>query len=147
MLGTGNYQLRPGDFGSISFELIQRKITTSGTATGLTAAFSDLAKDKLLVLTNMSGILEPGTGQGNVAVAVNGYGGGGSFHDIFRLVFAETADLSDAFNWQGTVVFRGRGPGEKTIGADAVFDSGVNSNTVRLSITGYIIPRANVAEY
>jgi len=141
------YQMGEASFRGPTIETLARQEALAGTAASLTIDFSGLAKDKLLVLTNVSGRLQPGTAQFVVSIQVGGFTAAGARFDIFRNGFPATDDLDAWYNWQGEIMVRGRGGALPTLRATAVFDAGVANNQVAFAYNGYIIPRANVAEY
>ena len=141
------YQMGEPSFRSPTLETIARKVVTGGAATSVVAEFTSLAKDKLLVLTNVSGNLGPGATQACVSIKVDLFTAAGANFNVYREVFPETANLDETFNWQGECTVRGQGAPNVVVRATAVFDAGVASNQLSFSFMGYIIPRANVAEY
>jgi len=141
------YQMGEASFRSPTLELISRDISETASATSVVSSFSELAVDRLLILTNISGKLEPGATQGTTGLIVQGFTGAGAPFNVLRLVFPGTADLDEAFNWQGEVMMRGRGRAMVTFRGTAAFSAGVAANQLEMYFSGYIIPRANVAEY
>lgn len=144
---TQTYQMGEASFRSPTLELISRDITVTASLASVVTSFGTLAVDRLLILTNIAGKVEPGATQDTTGLIVQGFTGAGAPFNIFRLVFAGTADLDEAFNWQGEVMMRGRGREMPTLRATAAFNAGVAANQLEFFFSGYIIPRANVAEY
>lgn len=144
---TQTFQMGEASFRSPTLELISRDISKTESAVSVVTEFVTLAVDRLFILTNISGKVEPGATQDTTGLIVQGFTGAGAPFNIFRLVFPGTTDLDEAFNWQGEVMMRGRGREMPTLRATAAFNSGVAANQLEFFFSGYIIPRANVAEY
>jgi len=139
--------LGPQPFRGPTLETLARKDSPFANALVVTSTFSGLAQDKILVLTNMSGAAQPGAGTGVTQVEIHGFGAAGTAFNIYRKYYAATDDVDVVFNWQGEIMVRGRGTGNDTLICEATFDLATASNVLRFSYMGYIIPRANVAEY
>jgi len=141
------YRLTAGDERSVTIETINRETGVTASATTINNEFTSLANDRIFVLTNISGILLPGAAQGVASVTCSVFTASGAGVDVFRLVYPATADLDETFNWQGEVWVRGRGGTDRVFQVQAKFSAAVAANTNNMAFSGYIIPRANVAEY
>lgn len=134
-------------FRSPTLETLARQSSSAATASSITIDFTGLAKDKILVLTNVSGRIQPGTSQFVVSIQVGGFTAAGARFDVFRNGFPATDDLDQWYNWQGEVMVRGRGGVLPTLRVTSIFDAGVANNQLAFGFMGYVIPRGNVAEY
>lgn len=139
--------MNEASFRGTTLEVINRRQDEAATATSVVFNLEGIAKDKILILNNVSGICTPGATQACVSVAINGFTPAGAAFNIFRLKYVETADINEHYNWQGEVWMRGRGGTDRSLNAQAIFDAGVASNQLAFSFSGYIIPRANVSEF
>jgi len=137
----------PKDVSGPTLEVLSRIATEAGTATTVTFEFSNLAKDRILILNNVSARGTPGATQACTNLVIRAVTAAGLFFDVARNTFVVAADVVQTLNWQGSVFIPGGGTPSTTVQVNADFDAGVASNTVRVSIHGTIIPRANVAQF
>jgi len=142
------YQLArsPASTGPL-IELFARRRAQGDTSASVNAPMTGAAKDRVLVLTNVSVDLNPGATQAVERVVISAITPGGLTFAIAQVGFVAVADLRTGFDWQGEVAVGGSGVDETSIIVDAVFDAGVNLNTVVANVYGYVIPRGNIAPF
>lgn len=128
-------------------EVLSRLATPAATATTVEFTFTDLAKDRMLILSNIAIRADPGATQALTSLQVFGFTPGRLEFDIVRLNPVITADLTQDLNWQGQVYLLGGGTPSNTLRFRAGFDAGVNSNALRIGFHGIVVPRANVAPF
>jgi len=136
----------PGSLGPL-IELFTKRVDASASSTTVSSNLTGLAKDKILVITNITADLDPGATQAVIRVVIQARTPAGVTFAIAQRGFAAVADLRSGFDWQGEVALGGRGVDVASIFLDGVFDAGVNANATTLSVFGYVIPRGNVAPF
>jgi len=137
----------PKDVAGPTFEQIGRSVTGSASATGVSASFAGIPKDKVLVLSNINCLANPGAGQDVVTMQVDMFTSAGAEFVIISQNEAGTADLTTFLNWQGELYIPGRSDGLNSLTAFCVFNAGVAANSVTMQFLGVVIPRANVSTF
>lgn len=136
----------PGSAGPL-IELFSRRLVATASSTAVTASLAGPAKDKILVLTNATLGVDPGAAQAFTLLKISGRTPGGLTFQIIEEGQAAVADLRDGLNWEGEIMIGGSGVENTSIIGEGVFDAGVASNKIVLSVFGYVIPRGNIAPF
>ena len=105
------------------------------------------AKDKVLIVTNVSVDLDPGALQQIVRCVLSGRTPGGVIWGIHQEGFTEVDAFRTGMNWQGEVAIGGGGVDRSILIIDSVWDGGANANALTVGVFGYIVPRGNVAPF
>jgi len=137
----------PKDVSGPTFEVLTRQFDLSDTSATLIFTFDDLPKDRMLVLSNVAILANPGAGQSVIGMGLHGITAAGMQFDISRFAQAIVADLTESFNWQGQVFITGGGRGTTCVRITVSFSSGVAANTCAVGIHGVVIPRANAGPF
>jgi len=139
---------RPTDTNSPTALILSRHFQISGGGSSLLEfLFSDLSKDRVLVLTNVSVIANPGGAQIVLEMAIQGLSQGQENFNIDRREPAADPGINKVLNWQGEVYIMGGGPGTDTLRIFTFYDSPVVSNAMTVGIHGIIIPRGNLGGF
>ena len=120
---------------------------TSNFATSLNLGVNGPAKDKVLVVTNMTVDINPGAAQQILRCVISGQTPGGLIWGIHQEGFTEVDAFRTAMNWAGEVAIGGGGVDRSIVIFDAVFDGNVNNNAITVGVFGYVIPRGNIAPF
>ena len=137
----------PKDVSGLTFEVYTRSQGLSDTATPLVTTLTDVPKDRLLCLSNVSVVAQPGTGQHVTNIQIQGQTAAGL---LFEIAFGErplTVDRDEVLNWQGQVYILGTGTGNIILQCRVAFDSGVQNNVMGVDWHGIVVPRGNSAQY
>lgn len=137
--------VREKDTAGPSFEVANRTLQESGSNNPIELVFNDLAKDKILVLTNVTVDANPGATQFVTDLLINGRTGTGTEFGIARATPVFNADESHSLNWSGSVYIIGNQAGEDSLRFRAFFNANANANAFTVSWSGIIIPRGNAA--
>jgi len=137
----------PKDIAGPTFEVFARELIQTVANVTNTIAISGISRDKVLVLSNVVLVANPGATQAAETMNLQGISGSGSPFDIQHRIAAGTADLSEVMSWSGQVFIPGRGEGLTNLTITVTFDAGVAGNLVFGGIHGIVIPRANVAVF
>jgi len=135
----------PRDVAGPTFEVLHRVQNADASSTSVALQLSIIPKDKILVLSNISIQAIPGATQACEDIRFSAFTPAALEFNISRFVAAGTADTSVAFNWQGEVYIHGRADNANNVQAAAIFDAGANSNGIRVTFSGIVIPRGNAA--
>lgn len=138
---------QPKDVTGPTFEPLYRQDDQSTAATILDFVLVDLAKDRMLVLSNLTLRARPGAGNTVTSVQLVAFTAARLEFDIARLTPVQAADQDITLNWQGQVFIMGGGANSNLLRARAIFDLGVVPNQMRVGIHGVVIPRANAAAF
>lgn len=138
---------QPKDVSGPTFELFSRSATVTDTATAVVFTVTDLPKDRMLVLSNVTVFANPGAGQALSGITVDAVTAARLGFAIARLNPVPLADANIAFNWQGQVFVLGGGADSTLLTVTATFDAGVNANAIVTSVHGVVIPRANASPF
>lgn len=142
---TYAYQF-PKDTSGPTLETFVRETTNSDTLTVLVAGtFQNLPLDKALILTNASAVANPEPGGHVRALILTGTTPALNTFRIYQEQETLTPDENLRANWQGAVCILGGGPGTVQLQWSATFNTAVAANVLQASVSGYIIPRANIA--
>ena len=109
--------------------------------------FTELAKDRVLVLTNVAVSAEPGASQKVRVVKIQAFSQGIENFNVAQFQPGEVADLDESLNWQGEVYIQGGGPGTNTVRVFAEFSGFANANALTVGLHGIIIPRGNLGGF
>jgi len=137
----------PKDVASNTLEVLVRRFDTTDTATTVFGRFANLSKDKILIITNISGQGLPGLTNSVTDISFTGFTAAGQNFAIAELRPVLVADLTHAHDWSGEVWIPGGGEGSIQLELSAAFDAGVAANRAIFGICGLIIPRGNVAQF
>lgn len=139
---------RPTDTAGPTALILSRHFQLSGGGLDqLQFFFSDLSKDRVLVLTNVSMKADPGGAQIVIEMAIQGLAQGQENFTIDRREPAADPGINKVQNWQGEVYLQGGGPNTNTLRIFTQFDAGVSSNAITVGIHGIIIPRGNLGGF
>jgi len=127
--------------------IVSRAFSVSTSAALLEFFFSELDKDRVLVLTNVSVVARPGTGQNVVEIAVQGVSQGELIFDISREEPRLSNDQETTLNWDGEVYIQGGGDSTDTVRVFVLFNSPTNANTMTVGLHGIVIPRGNLGGF
>ena len=128
-------------------ELYSRRLVASASSTAVGSSVAGVAKDRVLILTNVSIDLDPGATQAVVRCVISGRTPGGVTFAIAQTGFVAVADLRTGFNWAGEVMIGGSGVDNAIVIVDAVYDAGVAANIITINVFGYVVPRGNIAPF
>lgn len=128
-------------------ELFSARATNSASSASVSVSFNGPAKDKVLIVTNISIDLNAGTVQQILRCVISGRTPGGVIWGIHQEGFTEVDAFRTGMNWQGEVAIGGGGVDRSIIIVDSVFDGGANANALTAGVFGYIIPRGNIAPF
>lgn len=139
---------RPTDVNSPTALILSRHFQVSGGGLSLLEfLFSDLPKDRVLVLTNVSVVAAPGLAQSVVEIKIQGFSQGVENFNIDQRIPPSTVDIVEVLNWQGEVYIMGGGPGTNTLRVFGFFSAFANSNALTVGVHGIIIPRGNLGGF
>jgi len=138
---------QPKDTSGPTFETFSRQATVSDTSASLTIAVSDLPKDRMLALSNVTILGQPGLTQGVSSMRLHGTTPAGLSFDIFRFNEPLVTDLQRSLNWQGQIFLLGGGSGVTILTASGSFDAGVAANNLHIGAFGIVMPRANAGPF
>ena len=127
--------------------IVSRHNQISTSANLLEHFFTDLPKDRILVLTNVSLKANPGTGNSAVQIKIQGFSQGVENFNIAQLEPDLGADKEAVLNWQGEVYIQGGGVGTNTLRFMTFYDLAVNANSQTLGFHGIVIPRGNMGGF
>jgi len=134
----------PKDVSGPTFEILTRVLAGAETGDPI-INFTGIPKDKVLVLTNVAMLANPGATQACTFIGLSGFSSAGAIFDIKVETFPADADENQTLNWDGAVYIAGGVEGQVNLRFSAAFDAGVNSNTLDANFNGVIIPRGNIA--
>lgn len=137
----------PTDTAGPSFEILSRQQSLSGGPILTVLTVSDIPKDRILVLSNVELIGEPGATQNVEEMKIQGVTQAGLIFDIDADVRSGSADDSRDIGWHGQVWIQGGGDGNDTVRTTVLFNSVTNANTVTVGIHGIIVPHGNAGAF
>lgn len=136
--------VRPKDVSGPGIEIYSRTLTLINEAdASLEQLFGPIPSDKIFILTNVSVFCNPAAAE-CTSISVLMIGPQGIQNTIANENFAGAAATDRSLNWQGEVWILGGAP--NTLRMTAAFDDAV-ANSMFGSAFGYVIPRANVAQF
>ena len=135
------------DVAGPQFEILSRHDQISASSLILETLITDLPKDKILVLTNVSVAADPGAAQGVVELAIQGVTQAGLNFTIARKLPIGTTGESDELNWDGEVYIQGGGDGATSVRVISVFGTDTNANLSTVGIHGIVIPHGNAGAF
>ena len=138
---------RPTDTAGPTALILSRHFQSSSGITLVEFLFSDLSKDRVLVLTNVSIIADPGAAQGVREIKIQALSQGQENFTIDARIPLNIADQIEVLNWQGEVYIQGGGPGTNTLRIFSFYSAAVAANTMTVGIHGIIIPRGNLGGF
>jgi len=142
------YRFAGNDFRSLTFETVLRNNdTTANAASIFTALLPEIAKDRILVVSNICAEAVPTPATGVTSISFIGRTPAGLNFSIMRGAFPETADTAVALNWQGEVWISGEGGNADMIDVRCFFVAAGVSNRLICSMSGIIVPRGNVGNF
>ena len=139
--------MRDTDVAGPTALILSRHFQISAAAAFQEFNFGNLAKDRVLVLTNVAIIANPGGAQIVEEVALQGISQGELNFNIERQEPVLGGGISATLNWQGEVYIQGGGDGTNTVRMFASYDAGVSNNTITVGLHGIIIPRGNLGGF
>jgi len=139
--------MRDTDVAGPTALILSRHFSVSSSLALLEFLFTDLPKDRVLVLTNVAVAGLPGASQGVREVGIQGISQGEENFTIAHDYLPGTNDLRAMINWQGEVYIQGGGPGTTTVRLLTFFTDLTNANTMTIGIHGIIIPRGNLGGF
>lgn len=139
--------MRDTDVSGPTALILSRHFQLSAGATLLEFFFSDLPKDRVLVLSNVSLLAAPGATQAGRAMSIQAFSQGVENFNIDQRIPLFVADINQVLNWQGEVYIQGGGPGTDTLRIFTVFSAGANANAITVGVHGMIIPRGNLGGF
>jgi len=137
----------PTDVAGPTLGILSRHFQVSASTTLHVFTFSELAKDRILVLNNVTVAADPGATQVVLALAVEGITQAGLNFSIALKRTEEVADQQEALNWSGEVWIQGAGVGNDSLRITALYDVGTNSNAMLLGFAGLVIPHGNASAF
>lgn len=137
--------VREKDTAGPSFEIINRTDQESGSNNPIELFFTDLPKDRILVLTNVTIDANPGATQFVTDLLINGRTGTGTEFGIARATPVFNADENHSLNWSGSVYIMGNAAGEVSLRFAAFFNATAAANAFTAAFSGIVIPRGNAA--
>ena len=138
---------RPTDVSGPTALIFSRHLQISTGDVVLDQLFSDLPKDRILVLTNVSMRADPGPTQIVILMAVQAISQGVLNFTIAAKQTKQIATQNEDLNWQGEVYIQGGGPNTDTLRFHTQFNSGANANLMTIGVHGIIIPRGNMGGF
>lgn len=138
---------RPTDVNTPTALILSRHFQVSTSSSILEFFFSNLAKDRVLVLTNVSVIANPGGAQIVVELAIQAFSQGVENFNIDRREPAADPGINKVLNWQGEIYIQGGGPDTDTLRIFTFYDSPVLANAMTVGVHGIIIPRGNLGGF
>jgi len=135
------YQLTDFDLSGQLAEFVRIQLDSSAAAVSVSnSGFYTVPAGKLLVIQSLSGYLEPGAAQTGLSVAVTAVAGA-QVHEIHGQTFVNViATQRCYFALKAHMIF----PMGFSFSQNGRFNAGVNPNTVRVAMTGWLIPRGSV---
>jgi len=137
----------PTDVAGPTFEMLHRQFTATLAGTIITTNLNDFAKDRVLVLTNVSVLALPAATQACEQIRVAVSTQSGLLMDVAIFGDLPIADKPQTLKWDGAVYVLGSGVGNTTVRITTTFDAGVGFNVVNIGIHGIVIPRGNIAAF
>lgn len=137
----------PSDTAGPTLELYTRNLLVSASAASVTTPLNGPAKDRTLVLTNVSVQAVPGATQSADRMRISITTPGGAGVDLATFNPTAVADIRRDLNWTGEVMIGGAGMDNQIIEANCVFSAGVAANILVINVCGYVIPRGNIAPF
>jgi hypothetical protein len=147
MIGQNLYDLTPRDLQVTPIEIVNRSIVVQALSTLVTVNGDVVPVGKLLMLRSLSWVSLPATGQiltQSTASVFDNFSAAIDYNFMLRTSadgILWGASVCDAHMWTGEIIV----PPGRLLTASAQFNSGAALNTVRLSYSGILIPRGNVA--
>lgn len=137
----------PTDVAGPTALILSKHLQISTGATTVEQFITGLAKDRVLVLTNVSIKADPGAGQSNLQIKIQGFSQGIENFNIDQRNFVAAADENHELNWQGEVYIQGGGPALNNVRLFSTYSSAVAANTMTVGVHGIIIPRGNLGGF
>lgn len=137
---------RPTDTSGPTALILSRHLQLSAGQALIELLFTDLAKDRVLVLTNATIQAIPGATQTVLQMKLQAFSQGVENVNIEQQNFTG-ADINRQLNWQGEFYIQGGGPGTSTVRTFGFFDAFAAANVVTVGIHGIIIPRGNLGGF
>ncbi len=142
--------VRPLDSAGPTYELYQRRQgPTAFNGAQLFFDFRDVAKDRVLVVSNIVIIASPGgvvDVQGITLIGITQAGRTIIIDRRFFTVPAAAGDTDQALNWTGEIALLGGGQGNLTVSGIVDFSAANAANSIDMSVFGTMIPRGNIAQ-
>lgn len=138
---------RPTDVAGPTALILSRHAEVASALSVQIFTFGDLAKDRVLVLTNLTVKAKPGAAQFVTEIQVQAFSQGESSFNVAQETPTGIVNQSEVLNWQGEVYIQGGGPATQTINIFTFFNASVTVNTMRLGLHGIIIPRGNLGGF
>lgn len=130
-----------------TFEVLARVFNASGAATLVSINLTGVPKNKVLVLTNVTALSNPGATQAVTAITISMFTSAAAQVNVVQETFPVDADENQTLNWQGEIFIPGRGGTFPSVGMSSSYDAGVASNICGFALQGVIIPRGNIATF
>lgn len=138
---------QPKDTSGPTFEVFSRILDLTDTAASIINTLTDLPKDRLLVLANVSVLAIPGATQSLSNIIVSTTTAAGLTVEIVRETPVAVADQNRSLSWQGEVFVLGGGLDTIFLTVSGTFSAGVNANRILAGVHGVVIPRANASPF
>jgi len=139
---------RPTDTNSPTALILSRHFQVSGGGLSLLEfVFDQLPKDRVLVLTNVSLIAQPGAAQFVREMKIQAFSQGVENYNVDQRLPLGVVDQDEVLNWQGEVYIQGGGPGTDTVRVFAFFNASAAANAITVGLHGIIIPRGNLGGF
>jgi len=142
------YRFRsPKDTSGPTFEVVTRTLSSSASALAITHDVFELAKDKMLVLSNVTMVANPNAGNGVVNMVLSVFTAAQQRVQIMNIEFPATADAEETLNWQGEVYVLGGGRDTVALRFYFEFDDALAANQVVANWCGVVVPRGNASAF
>jgi len=139
--------LYPIDVASPTLELVTRELSSTLTNALVELSLTGIPTNKILVLSNVTLLADPGATQSVTFLEVAAFTGAGARFLIAQERPVAVADQNRVLNWQGECWIPGRGDAAISVTVGAGFSAGVAGNNLVLGLFGSIIPRGNMAMF
>jgi len=137
----------PKDTAGPTLEHVNRTLQVSSSDDPQELFDLEVPKDRIFIVSNILVECNPGGGQNVITVLAEGRTQTQFFFGIAGKRGVFVADESVTLNWSGEVWIAGGGQGTTTLRFFCDFNSGVNSNFLRASYSGIVIPRGNAGAF
>ena len=142
------YRFGLNDFRSLTFETVHRSGDTQANSALISEVLlSALAKDRVLVISNVWWEVIPDATTGVVRVTPGLTTGAGRAFNIMREVYAATADTPVSGEWWGEIYVTGAGPVLSTVTVAVTFSGAAAGNRLISGFSGVVIPRGNIGNH
>jgi len=134
----------PTDTAGGTIDILSRVERLSVGTLQFTFTVDDIPKDRIIVLTNVALLCEPGPTFDVEELKIQGVTQTGQIFDIATDVTIGAADEEKSLNWQGSVWIQGAGDGNASLRATARVSANTAASAAEVAWHGLIIPHGNV---